>query len=144
MKRHGSTTHDSKFLRSTGALMPPSAPMATICVRGGVSPHSSNRATSVRLPTTCNTAHYNIKGEVFRYLVDLEPGNIITLFADGRPYTYTVESRFVAKDKGEPAEVRRENTRWIGPFPAERVTLVTCWPYTNNTHRVMVIAKPTG
>jgi hypothetical protein len=34
--------------------------------------------------------HYNIKGEVFRYLVDLEPGNIITLFDDGRPYTYTV------------------------------------------------------
>jgi sortase A len=88
--------------------------------------------------------HHNIKAEVFRYLVDLEPGNIITLFADGRPYTYTVESRFVAKDKGEPEEVRRENARWIGPFPDERVTLVTCWPYTNNTHRVNVIAKPTG
>jgi sortase A len=118
--------------------------MATICVRGGVSPHSSNKATSVRLPTTYNTAHYNIKGEVFRYLVDLEPGNIITLFADGRPYTNTVESRFVAKDKGEPEEVRRENARWIGPFPNEWVTLITCWPYTNNTHRVIVIAKPTG
>jgi sortase (surface protein transpeptidase) len=24
------------------------------------------------------------------------------------------------------------------------VTLITCWPYTNNTHRVIVIAKPTG
>jgi sortase (surface protein transpeptidase) len=23
------------------------------------------------------------------------------------------------------------------------LTLVTCWPYTNNTHRVIVIAKPT-
>jgi sortase A len=41
-------------------------------------------------------------------------------------------------------EKRLENARWIGPFPDERLTLVTCWPYTNNTHRVIVIAKPTG
>jgi sortase A len=53
-----------------------------------------------------------------------------------------VESRFVVRDKGEPEEKRLENARWIGPFPDERLTLVTCWPYTNNTHRVIVIAKP--
>jgi len=88
------------------------------------------------------SGHHNIKGEVFRYVVDLEPGDTITLFADGRPYTYTVESRFVVRDKGEPEEKRLENARWIGPFPDERLTLVTCWPYTNNTHRVIVIAKP--
>jgi len=90
------------------------------------------------------SGHHNIKGEVFRYLVDLKPGDTVTLYADGRPYTYTVESRFVVRDKGEPEEKRRENARWIGPFPDERVTLVTCWPYTNNTHRVIVVAKPSG
>jgi sortase A len=88
------------------------------------------------------SGHHNIKGEVFRYVVDLEPGDMITLYAGGRPYTYTVESRFVVRDKGEPEEKRLENARWIGPFPDERLTLVTCWPYTNNTHRVIVIAKP--
>ena len=88
------------------------------------------------------SGHHNIKGEVFRYIVDLEPGDTITLYADNRPYTYTVESRFVVRDKGMPEEQRRENGRWIGPFPDERVTLVTCWPYTDNTHRVIVIAKP--
>lgn len=90
------------------------------------------------------SGHHNIKGEVFRYLVDLNPGDTITLYADDRPYTYTVEARFVVRDKGEPEEKRRENARWIGPFPDERVTLVTCWPYTNNTHRVIVVAKPAG
>jgi sortase A len=90
------------------------------------------------------SGHHNIKGEVFRYLVDLNPGDTITLYADNRPYTYTVEARFVVLDKGVSEEKRLENARWIGPFPDERLTLVTCWPYTNNTHRVIVVAKPTG
>lgn len=90
------------------------------------------------------SGHHNIKGEIFRYIVDLNPGDEITLYADGRPYTYTVEARFVVRDKGMSEDKRRENARWIGPFPDERLTLVTCWPYTNNTHRVIVIAKPMG
>ncbi len=89
------------------------------------------------------SGHHNVKGEVFRYIVDLNPGDTITLYADDRPYTYTVESRFVLRDKGQSAEKRRENARWIGSFPDERLTLVTCWPYTSNTHRVIVVAKPT-
>jgi len=89
------------------------------------------------------SGHHNTKGEVFRYIVDLEPGDAITLYADGRPYTYTVESRLVVRDKGASAEKRRENARWIGSFPDERLTMVTCWPYTSNTHRVIVVAKPT-
>lgn len=88
------------------------------------------------------SGHHNIKGEVFRYIVDLEPGQTITLYADGRAYDYVVEDKFILKDKGEPEEVRRANARWIGPFDDKRVTLVTCWPYNNNTHRVVVVAKP--
>ena len=30
----------------------------------------------------------------------------------------------------------------LAPTDDVRVTLVTCWPYTNNTHRVIVVAKP--
>ena len=88
------------------------------------------------------SGHHNVKGEVFRYIIDLNPGDTVTLYADEQPYTYTVESRFVVRDKGMSEEKRRENARWIGAFPDERLTLVTCWPYTNNTHRVIVIAKP--
>ncbi len=88
------------------------------------------------------SGHHNIKGEVFRYIVDLEPGQTITLYADGRAYDYVVEDKFILKDKGEPEEVRRANARWIGPFDDKRLTLVTCWPYNNNTHRVVVVAKP--
>jgi sortase A len=88
------------------------------------------------------SGHHNVKGEVFRDIVDLNPGDTVTVYADDQPYTYTVESRFVVRDKGESEEKRRENATWIGPFSDERLTLVTCWPYTSNTHRVIVIAKP--
>lgn len=89
------------------------------------------------------SGHNNIKGEVFRYLVDLKPGDLVTLYVDEQPYDYVVADIFIVKDKGEPEAVRRENAKWIGPFNEERLTLVTCWPYTNNTHRLIVIARPT-
>ena len=88
------------------------------------------------------SGHHNIAGEVFRNLVDLEPGDSVTLYADDRPYRYVVEDKFILKDKGEPEEIRRANARWIGPFNDQRLTMVTCWPYSNNSHRVVVIAKP--
>jgi sortase A len=90
------------------------------------------------------SGHHNILGEVFRYTVDLEIGDTITLYLNDQPYAYAVTDKFIVKDKDEPEEVRVANARWIGPFDDERVTLVTCWPYTNNTHRVIVIAKPVG
>jgi len=38
--------------------------------------------------------------------------------------------------------VRRQNARWIAPTTDERLTLVTCWPYTGNSHRLIIVAKP--
>lgn len=89
------------------------------------------------------SGHHNIKGEVFRYIVDLKIGDTITLYADGRPYEYAVTQNFIVKDLGEPPEVRRQNAQWIGQnFDGQRLTLVTCWPYTSNSHRVIIIAEP--
>lgn len=88
------------------------------------------------------SGHHNINGEVFRHTIDLNVGDIITLYEGDQTFDYAVVDKFIVKDKGEPEAVRRENAKWIGPFNEERLTLVTCWPYTNNTHRAIVIAKP--
>ena len=88
------------------------------------------------------SGHHNIKGEVFRYTIDLNVGDIVTLYMGDQPYNYAVVDKFIIKDKSEPDAVRHENAKWIGPFNEGRLTLVTCWPYTNNTHRAIVIAKP--
>lgn len=87
------------------------------------------------------SGHNNIRGEVFRDIVDLEAGAEVILTADGRPYIYVVESKMILPERGRPFEERLENNRWIGYFEDERLTLVTCWPYTSNTHRVIVIAR---
>jgi sortase A len=88
------------------------------------------------------SGHHNTQGEVFRYVVDLKPGDRILLFTPQQSYSFTVESRFILRDKGMSDDVRRDNARWIGSFPEERLTLVTCWPHNTNTHRVIVVAKP--
>lgn len=90
------------------------------------------------------SGHHNIQGEVFRYVIDLQPGADVVLYAEDReePYVYKVEEVLLLPEKGQPLEVRRQNASYIEPTDDERVTLVTCWPYNNNTHRVVAIAKP--
>lgn len=88
------------------------------------------------------SGHNNIKGEVFRYLDELKRDDIVTLYAGEQPYEYRVTDTFILKEEGEPEEVRRQNAGWMAPSNDERLTLVTCWPYTNNTYRLIVLASP--
>jgi len=90
------------------------------------------------------SGHHNIEGKVFRYVVDLRPGDQITLYADDTPYSYTVAEKHILKEAGMPLSVRQENAQWIMPTDGERLTLVTCWPYEwpGNTHRVIIVSLP--
>ena len=87
------------------------------------------------------SGHHNMGAEVFRYVVDLKSGDEVVLHADGRDYTYVVTDRFIIPDRNVPAEQRRQNAQWIKPTDTERLTLVTCWPYNDNSHRVIVIGN---
>lgn len=86
--------------------------------------------------------HHNINGQVFRDLVKLRPGDAITVYVGDRGYRYLVSERHILAEKGQPLAVRLKNAQWIQPTPDERLTLVTCWPYTSNTHRLIVVARP--
>ena len=88
------------------------------------------------------TGHNNIEGSVFRRLPDLREGDGLVVEAGGQPYTYTVETKFVVQEKDATPEQKRWNGQWIGAFPDERLTLVTCYPPDGNSHRLIVIAKP--
>lgn len=91
---------------------------------------------------TVISGHNNIEGEVFRHLVDLEVGDEVLLYVDDRVYRYLVASIEILPEQGMPVEVRIANARRIAPTGDERLTLVTCWPYTGNSHRVIVVARP--
>jgi LPXTG-site transpeptidase (sortase) family protein len=88
------------------------------------------------------SGHHNIGSEVFRHLVELEVGDEIILQADGYNYRYTVTDRFILLERGVSEEQRKQNAQWILPTIDERVTLVTCWPDNDNSHRLIVVAKP--
>ena len=88
------------------------------------------------------SAHNNILGAVFRELDQLKKGDPITLWMSNHLYHYAVEQVIVLPDRGISDEQRVVNARWIGPFDEERLTLVSCWPRNNNTHRIVVIAHP--
>jgi sortase A len=101
-----------------------------------------NSALPGHTGNTVLSAHHNIDGEVFRYIVDLEPGDRVDLEADGRMYRYTVEEKYIVAEKNQPLAIRIENAQYIQPTDDDRLTLVTCWPYETNTHRVVVVARP--
>ena len=88
------------------------------------------------------SGHNNILGAVFRELDQLKKGDPITVWMGAHLFTYLVEQVIVLPDRGISDEQRTANTRWIGPFEEERLTLVSCWPRNNNTHRIVVIAYP--
>ena len=102
--------------------------------------------TSAPLGQAGNTVlngHHNIFGEVFGELVDLEVGAEIVVYDTDVAHTYTVADVQILLERDQPLETRVDNARWIQPTEDERLTLVTCWPQTDNSHRLIVVAYPT-
>lgn len=100
--------------------------------------------TSAPLGNVGNTVlngHHNIYGEVFRYLPDIGLGDKIIMYdGDGKEFVYHVDGKELLLERGQSLEVRRQNASWIEPTQDERLTLVTCWPYTDNSHRYVIVA----
>jgi sortase A len=78
------------------------------------------------------SAHNDIYGEIFRRLSELELGDEVTIYADEQPYRYIV----TAKQIVEPTEVNV-----MAPTTKPVATLISCYPYMVDTHRIVVIAE---
>lgn len=101
--------------------------------------------TSASLGVVGNTVligHHNVLGEVFRHLVDLQVGDWILVYSGDKEFAYVITLRMILPERDQPLDVRLKNAQWIAPSQDERLTLVTCWPYTNNTHRLVIVATP--
>ena len=86
--------------------------------------------------------HNNIFGAVFRKLYTLIPGDQIVLTAQGQSRIYEVQAVHKLLEKGQPYEVRVKNAEYILPKNEDILTVISCWPENNNTHRIVVVAKP--
>ncbi len=86
--------------------------------------------------------HNNIFGGVFRKLYTLEKGDEIRVGTGDKVVTYKVEEVIKVLERGQPLSVRIKNAEYIQPMKDDRLTLVSCWPETSNSHRIIVIARP--
>jgi LPXTG-site transpeptidase (sortase) family protein len=91
---------------------------------------------------TVLNGHNNVHGAVFRDLVDVEFGDEIVVHEDQQTYRYQVAHREVLEESDQPLSVRLDNAKWMMPTADERLTIISCWPYVGNTHRVIVVATP--
>lgn len=88
------------------------------------------------------SAHNNVLGAVFRELDQLRRGDAITLWAGRQRFDYVIEDVLIVPEKYASPEQQRANAHWIGDFGDTRLTLVSCWPRDDNTHRIIVVAFP--
>jgi len=78
------------------------------------------------------SAHDDIYGEIFRRLPDLELGDEVIVYAGVQPYHYII----TAKQIVEPTDVHV-----MAPTTRPVATLISCYPYMVDTHRIVVIAE---
>ncbi len=92
---------------------------------------------------TVLNGHHNVHGKVFENLNKLNSGDRIILDgSDGKKYAYVITNVMILPEKDQPLSVRLDNARWTLPSNDERLTLITCWPYYSNTHRLIIVARP--
>lgn len=115
----------------------------------GAAGHHRNSANPGEAGNVVISGHHNTRGEVFRQVSDiglpgseLAVGDEVTLVAqDGQQYGYEIVfwDRF-EEETASDAE-QRQHAAYLAATGDARLTLVTCWPYEANSHRVVVIAK---
>lgn len=78
-----------------------------------------------------NVGRYNA---IFYLLKELEYGDEINIFYNGRRYIYRVTEKFVV----DPSQVQF----LTNVLPYEQLTLQTCWPPGTTWKRLLVLARP--
>jgi sortase A len=78
------------------------------------------------------SAHNDIYGEIFRHLDNLELGDEVVVYSGEQPYRYIVRAKQIV----EPTEVGV-----LAATTKPVTTLISCYPYMVDTHRVVVVAE---
>ena len=130
-------------------------------ISNGMAGHLMNSSLPGQPGNVVIAGHHNIEGQVFKnisliwsdddaeveadgvtYRSRLLDGRAITLGdAAGQEFTYVVEGMYKLPDRDVSQSQRLENGRFMAATSDPTLTLVTCWPFSNNTHRIVVVAK---
>lgn len=91
---------------------------------------------------TVFVGHNNIYGEVFKDLWSLQTGDEIVVQTGSGARSYRVSKVITLEESNLSIQERVNNASWIRPTDHGQLTLVTCYPYASNTHRLIVVAYP--
>lgn len=78
------------------------------------------------------SAHNDIYGEIFRRLPDLELGDEVIVYAGEHPYRYVVTAKQI---------IDESQVEVLAPTTKPVTTLISCYPYMVDTHRIAVVAE---
>ena len=115
----------------------------------GAAGHHRNSANPGEAGNVVISGHHNTRGEVFRQVSEIgQPGaglgigdEIVLVAQDGQRFTYTIVAWDRFQEEGISDEQRRAHARYLAATDEAILTLVTCWPYQNNSQRVVVTAR---
>ncbi|MCW5882018.1 MAG: sortase, partial [Anaerolineae bacterium] len=103
--------------------------------------HHDGSVNPGQLGNVVISGHNNVQGRVFRLLERIKPDDQVILeTATGQRYRYIVREQVIVPETGVNEARRRENAEYMAQTDDARLTLITCWPYWTNTHRVIVVA----
>jgi LPXTG-site transpeptidase (sortase) family protein len=85
--------------------------------------------------------HNNIDSSIFMHLFELESGDMVELTTGERTWRYQVDQVKILPVLEEDDD-QQAYAEYLKPSLAPRLTILSCYPPTNNTHRVIVIAYP--
>lgn len=88
------------------------------------------------------SGHNNVYGAVFRDLWRLKAGQKIYLDGGDERHTYVVDSVQIMPERHATAAQQAKTASYLVQTAEEQLTLISCWPPANNTHRVFVVAHP--
>jgi len=94
--------------------------------------HHSGSANPGERGNCIISAHNDIYGEIFRNLPDVDLGDEVLLYTASQVYRYVVTQKRII----EPTEVSV-----MYPTSSPVLTLISCYPYGVDTHRIVVIAE---
>lgn len=104
--------------------------------------HHAGSAFPGQIGNVVLSGHVDYKGQVFKDLINVKKGDEVVVATEKGQYLYVVDNIVIVQEEGVPEEQKRRNAMYMDPTPDQTLTMITCWPYGIDTHRLIVIAKP--
>lgn len=91
---------------------------------------------------TVLSGHNNINGQIFRRLSQVKVGDAITVHTAVRHHQYQIVEKTIVPYWRNRSQADQTLYGYMADFDAERLTLLSCYPYPWNYDRIVVVAEP--